>query len=69
MLTLIRPWIRLAAVCAGTILFGIVAYQLVEWLRPAWVSGSIEGGLGWPARRSAIHPWTGRISAMSGSCS
>ena len=46
MLALIRPWLRLAAVCAGTILFGIVAYQLVEWLRPAWVSGSIEGGWG-----------------------
>src|SRR4029079_2397107 len=25
-------------------LFGIVVYQLAEWLRPAWVSGSIEGG-------------------------
>ena len=46
LLALIRPWLRLAAVSAGTIVFGIVAYQLAEWLRPAWVSGSIEGGTG-----------------------
>jgi branched-chain amino acid transport system permease protein len=46
LLALVRPWLRLAAVCVGTILFGIVAYQLAEWLRPAWVSGSIEGGSG-----------------------
>jgi branched-chain amino acid transport system permease protein len=46
LLALIRPWSRLAAVAAGTIVFGIVAYQLADWLRPAWVSGSIEGGSG-----------------------
>ena len=44
LLALVRPWAKLAAVAAGTIAFGVVAYQLVEWLRPAWVSGSIEGG-------------------------
>ena len=44
LLTLVRPWARLAAVVAGTIVFGVVVYQLAEWLRPAWVSGSIEGG-------------------------
>jgi branched-chain amino acid transport system permease protein len=44
LLALIRPWQRLAVVSAGTIVFGILAYQLTEWLRPAWVSGSIEGG-------------------------
>jgi branched-chain amino acid transport system permease protein len=44
LLTLVRPWAKLAAVAAGTIVFGVVAYQLAEWLRPAWVSGSIEGG-------------------------
>ncbi|MDX6437959.1 MAG: branched-chain amino acid transport system permease protein [Gaiellaceae bacterium] len=46
LLALIRPWLRLVAVSAGTIAFGIVAYQLADWLRPAWVSGSIEGGTG-----------------------
>jgi branched-chain amino acid transport system permease protein len=46
LLALVRPWTRLAAVAAGTIATGIVAYQLAEWLRPAWVSGSIEGGWG-----------------------
>jgi branched-chain amino acid transport system permease protein len=44
LLALVRPWRKLAAVAVGTIVFGIVAYQLAEWLRPAWVSGSIEGG-------------------------
>ncbi|MBA2462684.1 MAG: hypothetical protein H0V45_13115, partial [Actinobacteria bacterium] len=29
---------------AGTLVFGIVTYQLAEWIRPEWVSGSIEGG-------------------------
>jgi branched-chain amino acid transport system permease protein len=41
---LIRPWQRLALVGAGTVVFGIVAYQLAEAIRPEWVSGSIEGG-------------------------
>ena len=44
LLALVRPWAKLAAVAAGTIAFGVVAYQVAEWLRPAWVSGSIEGG-------------------------
>lgn len=44
LLALLRPWSRLAAVAAGTIAFGVVSYQLAEWLRPAWVSGQIEGG-------------------------
>ena len=39
-----RPWKKLAAVLGGTILFGIVTYQLVDAIRPAWTSGSIEGG-------------------------
>ena len=41
---LIRPWQRLALVAVGTIVFGIVAYQLADAIRPAWVSGSIDGG-------------------------
>jgi branched-chain amino acid transport system permease protein len=57
LLALIRPWTKLAAVAAGTILFGIVAYQLADWLRPAWVSGTIEGGrfAGW-LEGWVIHP-------------
>ena len=39
-----RPWKKLAAVLGGTVLFGIVTYQLVDAIRPAWTSGSIEGG-------------------------
>ena len=46
LLALVRPWTRLAAVAAGTVLFGIVAYQLAESLRPEWVSGTIAGGRG-----------------------
>jgi branched-chain amino acid transport system permease protein len=41
---LIRPWQRLVAVAAGTIVLGVVAYQLADAIRPEWVSGSIEGG-------------------------
>lgn len=44
LVTLVRPWRRLAAILVGLVVFGIVAYQLTEWLRPAWVSGTIEGG-------------------------
>lgn len=44
LVALIRPWAKLAAVAAGTVAFGVVAYQLAESLRPAWVSGQIEGG-------------------------
>ena len=44
LVALVRPWTKLAVVAGGTIVFGIVVYQLAEWLRPAWVSGSIEGG-------------------------
>ena len=44
LVALVRPWRRLAAVGAGVVVFGILVYQLAEWLRPAWVSGTIEGG-------------------------
>ena len=44
LLVLMRPWRKLAAVAAGTILFGVVVYQLVDALRPEWTSGTIEGG-------------------------
>jgi ABC-type branched-subunit amino acid transport system permease subunit len=44
LVALVRPWRKLAAVGAGLVVFGIVVYQLAEWLRPAWVSGTIEGG-------------------------
>jgi ABC-type branched-subunit amino acid transport system permease subunit len=44
LVTLVRPWRRLAAVLVGMVVFGIVVYQLAEWLRPAWVSGTITGG-------------------------
>ena len=44
LVTLVRPWRRLAAILVGLVVFGVVAYQLAEWLRPAWVSGTIEGG-------------------------
>ena len=44
LLTLLRPWRRLAFVAVGTIVFGAVVYQLADAFRPAWTSGSIEGG-------------------------
>jgi ABC-type branched-subunit amino acid transport system permease subunit len=44
LLALVRPWKKLAIVAAATIAFGIVVYQLVDAIRPAWTSGSIEGG-------------------------
>ena len=44
LVALVRPWRKLAAIGAGVVVFGIVAYQLAEWLRPEWVSGTIEGG-------------------------
>ena len=61
LLLLLRPWAKLALVAAGTIVFGIVVFQLVDAIRPAWTSGSIEGGRfsdlldGW-----IVHPanWT-----------
>jgi branched-chain amino acid transport system permease protein len=43
LLFFLRPWLRLALVAVGTIVFGVVTYQLAEALRPEWVSGSIEG--------------------------
>ncbi len=43
---LVRPWRKLGLIVAATVVFGVVVYQLAEWLRPAWVSGSIEGGWG-----------------------
>ena len=44
LLTLLRPWRKLGLVAVGTAAFGIVAYQLADAIRPAWTSGSIEGG-------------------------
>jgi ABC-type branched-subunit amino acid transport system permease subunit len=44
LLAFMRPWAKLAAVAVGTVVFGIVAYQLVDAIRPAWTSGSIDGG-------------------------
>ena len=46
LVALLHPWQKLALVSGGTVAFGVVVYQLAEWLRPAWVSGSIEGGIG-----------------------
>jgi ABC-type branched-subunit amino acid transport system permease subunit len=46
LIVLVRPWKKLGLIVAATIAFGVVVYQLAEWLRPAWVSGSIEGGWG-----------------------
>ena len=67
LLMMIRPWQKLAAIGAGTIVFGIVAYQLAEWLRPAWVSGSIEGGrfAGW-LDGWVIHPVDSRHLGNAG---
>jgi len=44
LLALLRPWAKLGLVAAGTIAFGVVVYQLADAIRPAWTSGSIEGG-------------------------
>ena len=57
LVALIRPWQRLALVAAGTVVFGVVAFQLADQLHPSWTAGSIEGGTlaglleGW-----VIHP-------------
>ena len=44
LVALMRPWRKLALVAVGTVVFGIVAYQLTDAIRPAWTSGSIQGG-------------------------
>jgi ABC-type branched-subunit amino acid transport system permease subunit len=44
LIALVRPWRKLALVAGGTIVFGMVTYQIVDAVRPAWTSGSIEGG-------------------------
>ena len=40
----LRPWWKLAAVCGGTVVLGIVAFQVADAVRPSWTSGKIEGG-------------------------
>jgi branched-chain amino acid transport system permease protein len=40
----VRPWWRVGAIAAGTVVLGIVAFQLADAVRPAWTSGVIEGG-------------------------
>ena len=44
LLVYVRPWWRLGLIAGGTVVFGIVAYQLADALQPAWTSGTIEGG-------------------------
>ena len=57
LLAFMRPWAKVAIVAAGTIAFGLVAFAVVDAVRPAWTSGSIDGGIiggaldGW-----VIHP-------------
>ena len=56
-MALIRPWQRLAAVLGGTLVFGVVVYQLADRLRPEWVSGAIDGGpLAGLAEGWVVHP-------------
>ena len=44
LVSFLRPWWRLAAVCAGTVVLGIVVFQVVDAVRPSWTSGKIKGG-------------------------
>jgi ABC-type branched-subunit amino acid transport system permease subunit len=44
LLFFLRPWARLGLVAAGAIVFGVVAFQLADALKPEWAAGSIEGG-------------------------
>ena len=44
LVALVRPWRRLAIVAGATVAFGIVVYGLADAIRPAWTSGTIEGG-------------------------
>ena len=44
LVALMRPWWRLAAVLGGTIVLGVVTFAVVHEVRPAWTSGTIEGG-------------------------
>ncbi|MBA3348325.1 MAG: branched-chain amino acid ABC transporter permease [Actinobacteria bacterium] len=57
LLAFMRPWAKLAGVAVGTIVFGVVVYQLADAIRPAWTSGSIDGGRvgGW-LEGWVVHP-------------
>jgi branched-chain amino acid transport system permease protein len=39
-----RPWWRVAVILGGTVVLGLVAFQIADSVRPAWTSGTIEGG-------------------------
>jgi branched-chain amino acid transport system permease protein len=40
----VRPWWRVAVIVGGTIVLGLVTFQVADAVRPAWTSGTIEGG-------------------------
>jgi ABC-type branched-subunit amino acid transport system permease subunit len=44
LLFFLRPWARLGLVAAGTVVIGVLAFQVADALKPEWVAGSIEGG-------------------------
>jgi len=57
LLAFMRPWTKLAVVAAGTVVFGFVAYFVVDAVHPAWTAGSIDGGgLGGLLDGWVIHP-------------
>lgn len=57
LLLVLRPWWHAVAVLAGAGAVGVVTYAIVDAVRPAWTSGTIEGGFlqdlvdGW-----VVHP-------------
>ena len=44
LIAFVRPWWRVAVIAGGTVVLGIVAFQIADAVRPAWTSGTIEGG-------------------------
>ena len=57
LLAFMRPWRKLGIVAAGTIVFGALVYQVVDAVRPAWTSGSIDGGrVGGLLEGWVVHP-------------
>jgi branched-chain amino acid transport system permease protein len=44
LLAFVRPWWRVAVIAAGTVVFGIVCFQITDAVSPGTTAGSIEGG-------------------------
>ena len=54
LVTLVRPWLRLALLAAGTIVFGVVLHLVADRVWERGTAGSIEGG---GAVANAVERW------------